>query len=184
MKILNEIAVENHYDPGEHCDFCPLFYECEARQVMLKMSIKMLSQITDNNLAGEIPPERLMELYDCSNAIAQIIKDFKDLFRSEVTVRDGLENDTHTFTLNEVKKRGILFDKSLPELVELDIPNMQDLKDKLTLGSTVFKEFLKRNTPEGEKKGAFLTRVMDHLEQKGTLAISYHNRTTKKKRKD
>lgn len=179
---LDRIATNNNYDPGAHCEFCPIFYECEARQVMLKHALNVLANLTFSN--EKLTDDQLIELYESSNAVANVIENFKEIFKSEIAVKGSIKNEIFEFTINEVKTRSILFDKALPELVALDIPNMQDLKSKLTLGSTIFKEFLKKNVPSNKKSGEFITSTLDHLEAKGAMQIGYHGRTTKKKRKD
>jgi len=158
------------YRIGDHCQYCPRKYECEAVAVLRKNSIAAFgSNLPDTH-------EKLAELYPQSQALADVLAGYNRALRAVIAQHpDGLPiGDGKRLFLETVTKQTIT-----GEAVDT-ISGIYGWRTSVTIGKTKLMDLVRIGAEKGKKKEA-CDNLMKELEDAGCVETTEYQKLQERK---
>lgn len=160
---------KNGYNVGDNCTYCPLRYECTAKQGVLNGTI--------NSLLEESNGVINVEMFEKVSLIEKAVKKFKDLFRQRVEAEGEIRVGINTYYISkDVKEKLILTPESFEYLHSIFGNQVTQF---LSLSETNLKELKMSEAPKGLKIAEWRA-FFDELNKKGFTEKAVSERISKK----
>lgn len=160
---------KNGYNVGDNCTYCPLRYECLAKQGVLNGTI---ASLLENNVET-IDHEMLEKV----NLIDKAIKKFKELFKQKVKAEGEVRVGINTYYISkDVKEKLILTPESFEYLHSIFGNQMTKF---LNISETQLKELKMSEAPKGLKIAEWRA-FFEELNKKGFTEKVVTERISKK----
>lgn len=123
--VLDALDAE-HYNPGEHCEFCPLQFECTARTAMVRQSIAMFEEGS-----AIATPEALARAYPAYQIAHKALEGYHSLLKQTLKEHPGglVLDDGRTLSLQPQTQAKVRFGA---ELV-VQVANLLGLSERYAL---------------------------------------------------
>jgi len=161
--VLSE-ATNNMFSVGSNCQYCPLAYNCKAKQEMINSFTYELSE-----LKGTTPSrETLATLRPQAQMLKKALDAYEKLLKLELQ-NAPIQIGQEEYYLDDTEMKSLTSDeKTLTFLTDLlDCP----VSDYIKINKTKVKDQLFAQTLHG-KKGKAFTEMMENLDQKGLVEKS------------
>jgi hypothetical protein len=160
---------KNGYNVGDNCTYCPLRYECTAKQGVLNGTIASLLE----NETTTIDIEMLEKI----NLIDKAIKKFKELFKQKVESEGEVRIGINTYYIaKDIKEKLVLTPESFEYLHSIFGSQMTKF---LSISETELKELKMSEAPKGLKIAEWRA-FFEELNKKGFTEKVVTERISKK----
>lgn len=159
------------FRPGDHCEHCPAFAACPARQAMVKDSLAIVGDLPDSDL-----PTVVSRSWGKIQLIEQSIERFKKQVRQHVAAYGPLSiGEGKRLTLEPVERTEIDTLKAW-EIVTSQLGG-DELAGVLTIGKGDLEDAIRAKAPRG-KKGEAVKDLFAQLADVGALTKTTAHRLT------
>jgi hypothetical protein len=160
---------KNGYNVGDNCTYCPLRYECAAKQGVLNGTIQSLLEESNGVIN--------VEMFEKVSLIEKAVKKFKDLFKQKVEAEGEVRVGINTYYISKtVKEKIILTPESFEYLYSIFGSQMTKF---LSLSETELKELKMSEAPKNLKISEWRA-FFDELNKKGFTEKEVSERISKK----
>lgn len=147
---------KNGYNVGDNCTYCPLRYECTAKQGVLNGTIQSLLEESNGVIN--------VEMFEKVSLIEKAVKKFKELFRQRVEAEGEIRVGINTYYISKtVKDKVVLTPESFEYLHSIFGSQMTKF---LSISETELKELKMSEAPKGLKIAEWRA-FFDELNKKG-----------------
>jgi len=155
-----EKGIGKVWNPGEPCDYCPMWQECKARQAFSRDAVTSLTEVTGDELTAD----KLAELYPKAKLLEQALKVFDSALRSEVHRLGTLElPDGRSLKFTERNSETLKARQAWPVLRKIGLTD-DDLESCVSMAKGKVLAAISAKADRGEK-GKAKEAALENLRQ-------------------
>lgn len=161
------------YNPGSHCQYCPLAHECKARATLVQSAATDMMEVT----AGNVPatPQQLAELYPRSRLLKRALEKYDDILKQMLIEHGAMPTGDGRFIgMADAKRESIQFAKAhKPLMAELGL-SFDELMDTLGNSISVSKKAIQDQAAAQAvrgQKGKAKAAIIELLRDAGAVSV-------------
>jgi len=165
---LVEASKKEKYNIGEHCQYCPRRYECDAKKLVMSDTIATVSGGVAN-----------FEKYEQVLLLEKAIDKYKASFREAVESAGSLEVGESVYSIAKTTKEAIILNPESILVLERKLGH--DLARCLKVSQSELKDLIMSKSERGAKKKDY-EAFFDEMKTLGHVEVIESERLTKKKK--
>ena len=166
IDLSNQIISSDRHVVGEHCRYCPAFFNCPAQKAIIRTTVEDLLSLDEK---AEIEPSRIARLYPAVERVARLCETFRRLARQMVEKVGNIPiDDENELTIVSLQREKIEPLKAWGIISEkLDD---ETLAKCVSINKGALLRAVADNAPRGQK-GKERSELMEKLRSAGAIEV-------------